>query len=97
MIKKIKFYFCTDNYVGELKDELEEAIQDAREYLKSNTEYCFIFRKERWIAFDKFGNLLFENNAKYREFGAELKANKFLIYFDNKEEDENVENYENES
>jgi hypothetical protein len=97
MIKKIQFYFCTDNYTSNLKNSLEETIQEAREYLKTKNEYCFFFRKEQWIAFDKLGNLLFEINSKYRELDAELNTNEFLIYFNNKGEDKNVESYENES
>ena len=35
MISKIKYYFCTDTYTGEIRDTCEEAKQDAREYLKN--------------------------------------------------------------
>lgn len=86
MISKINFYFCTDSYTGEIRDTCEEAKQDAREYLKNHSEYCFIFRQEFWAAFSKEGYLIYENHSKYREFNAETEVNK-----------NNVPDYQNES
>ena len=86
MISKIKFYFSTETYTGELRDTCEEAKQDVREFLKNHSDYCFIFRQEFWAAFDGYGHLLYENHSKYREFNAELEVNKF-----------NVSDYQNES
>lgn len=85
MINKVKYYFCTDNYTGEIRDTCEESIQDAREYLKTHNDYCFIFRQEFWAAFDKDGHLIYESHSKYREFNAESEVNK------------NVQDYQNES
>ena len=86
MISNIKYYFSTETYTGELRDTCEEASQDAREFLKNHSDYCFIFRQEFWVAFDTQGHLLYENHSKYREFNAELEVNKF-----------NVSDYQNES
>lgn len=98
MIKKINFFFQIGDLTGNYKDTLEETILEAKEYLKSNNEYCFFFRQEKWLALDKFGNILFESNNKFREFDAELRINNYFIYSNNKkEENENVENYGNES
>ena len=75
MISQIKYYFCTNNHTGEIKDTCEEAMKEAREYLKDCNDYCFIFRQEFWMAFDKNGNLIYENHSKYREFNAESEVN----------------------
>lgn len=81
MISKIKYYFCTDTYTGEIRDTCEEAKQDAREYLKNHSDYCLIFRQEFWAAFSKEGYLLYENHSQYREFNAELEVNKFNVSY----------------
>lgn len=86
MITNIKYYFCTETYTGEIRDTCEEAKHDAVEFLKNNSDYCFIFRQEFWAAFDTNGNLIYENHSKYREFNAELEINKY-----------NVQDYTNES
>lgn len=96
MINRTQFYFCTENHTGNIYDNIEEVMQEAREYLKNKTEYCFIFRKEFWAAFDNGGNLLYKSNSEYREFDAELKVNNFVLTF-NQEENSNVADNKNES
>ena len=76
MIRKISFYFQTSNFTGELRDNIEEAKKDAREFLKGNSDYCFIFRDEFWQAFDKNGIIIYESHSIYREFNAEEEVNK---------------------
>ena len=83
MIKKINFYFQSNNYTGVLRDNIEEAKQDAREFLKENSSYCFIFRNEFWQAFDKYGAIIYENHSLYREFNAEEEVNNISYFGEN--------------
>lgn len=87
MIRKISFYFQASNFTGELRDNIEEAKKDAREFLKENSDYCFIFRNEFWQAFDKYGNIIYENHSILREFNAEEEINNTTLF---REEEENV-------
>lgn len=91
MIRKISFYFQTNNFTGELRDNIEEVKKDVREFLKENSDYCFIFRNEFWQAFDKNGIIIYETHSLYREFKAEEEVNKISYNGDI----EDVQNNEN--
>lgn len=91
MIRKISFYFQTSNFTGELRETIEEAKKDAREFLKGKSDYCFIFRNEFWQAFDKNGIIIYESHSLYREFNAEAEVNK-ISYMGDIEDVQNNEN-----
>ena len=78
MIHKIKYYFTTENYISEYKENIEEVKQEAREYKKNNPEKqnkILIFRNEKWIVVNHIGEIIYRSDIEAREFNAEEEIN----------------------
>ena len=74
MINKVKYYFKTENYTGEYKENLEEVKQEIREYKNNNPEdhgKIFIFRNEKWIVINTCGETIYKSETEVRELKAE--------------------------
>ena len=78
MISKIKYYFKTENYTGEYKESLEEVKQEVRKYKNNNPENhekVFIFRNEKWIVINTYGETVYKSDIEIRELKAEEEVN----------------------
>jgi hypothetical protein len=75
MIHKIHYYFTTENFTSEMKDNIEEIKQEAREKIKNTENKCFIFRVDSFTVVDKRGDLIYNSHSAIREFEAEQEVN----------------------
>lgn len=75
MIQKIYYYFTTENFMSEMKDNIEEIKQEAREKIKNTEKKCFIFRVDNFTVVDKRGDLIYHSRSTIREFEAEQEVN----------------------
>lgn len=75
MIQKTHYYFTTENFMSEMKDNIEEIKQEAREKIKNTENKCFIFRVDNFIVVDKRGDLIYHSRSTIREFEAEQEVN----------------------